>query len=222
MNKKYFIKFLKYFYWELKINFTKKKYKKIYFIEQLTDKYSEKINNYSSGSCSLDLGCGIKAKNPFNANHLFGVDIRNDLQNNIKEANLANESIPFPNNKFDYCTAFNFLEHIPRPSWDNGKSRSSFIELMNEIYRVLKPGGIFLHVTPAFPSPEAFQDPTHVNIITENTFPCYFCNPNPDAKNLGYGFTGDFELIDQRWLHNTWIVGLLKANKISQKDKNSL
>ena len=84
---------------------------------------------------------------------------------------------------------------------------------MNEIYRVLKPGGIFLHVTPAFPSPEAFQDPTHVNIITENTFPCYFCNPNPDAKNLGYGFTGDFELIDQRWLHNTWIVGLLRDDE---------
>ena len=37
---------------------------------------------------------------------------------------------------------------------------------MNEIYRVLKPGEMLLHFTPAYPSKEAFQDPTYVNIIT--------------------------------------------------------
>ena len=66
------------------------------------------------------------------------------------------------------------------------------------------------------------KDSIDVNIITENTFPSYFCNPDPDAKKLGYGFTGDFELLDQRWLHNTWLVGLLRANKISQEYKNNL
>ena len=33
---------------------------------------------------------------------------------------------------------------------------------MNEIYRVLKPNGYFLHRTPAFPAKQAFSDPTHV------------------------------------------------------------
>lgn len=45
---------------------------------------------------------------------------------------------------------------------------------MNEVHRVLKPNGIFLHQTPAYPSTVAFRDPTHVNIITEETIPHYF------------------------------------------------
>ena len=71
---------------------------------------------------------------------------------------------------------------------------------MNEVYRTLKPGGLFLSFTPAYPVVDAFSDPTHVNIITEKTFPEYFTN------QLGasiYGFTGRFELVGQKW--HDWI-----------------
>jgi hypothetical protein len=68
---------------------------------------------------------------------------------------------------------------------------------MNEIHRVLKTGGIFLSFTPAYPYAEAFQDPTHVNIITESTFPDYFCKPNLWGRT--YGFTGAFDLARQNW-----------------------
>ena len=76
------------------------------------------------------------------------------------------EPIPFGDNTFNFCTAFDFIEHIPRIPYPESKKRLAFFELMNEIYRVLKPGEMLLHFTPAYPSKEAFQDPTYVNIIT--------------------------------------------------------
>ena len=81
---------------------------------------------------TLDLGCGAKPKNPFNADEFFGVDVRNDLSMGIVQADLVIEDIPFASNHFDYVTAFDFLEHIPRVIY-HPKRRNSFIELINEI-----------------------------------------------------------------------------------------
>ncbi len=145
---------------------------------------------------SLDLGCGAQPKNLFGATEVYGVDIRTDLEQNIVKADLAIEGIPFPSDLFDFVTAHDFIEHIPRVIY-NPQRRNSFIELMNEIWRVLKVGGRFLSVTPAFPQPAAFVDPTHVNIITEQTFPLYFDDQNRWAK--GYGFVGAFSVISQEW-----------------------
>lgn len=196
------------------LNF-KKSYKKVFFIDQLINRYIlPEVNNKKS----LDIGCGLQPKNPFNAKFLHGVDVRDDLTHEfeIKEANLITQKLPYPNNEFDFVTAFDFIEHIPRIVLDKGKAKYPFIELMNEIYRVLKPNGLFLHQTPAYPSSCVFQDPTHVNIITENTFPSYFCYPNIEAKFNGYGFIGSFDLLDQRWFHRTWVLGLMRANKNDQ------
>jgi SAM-dependent methyltransferase len=78
--------------------------------------------------------------------------------------------------------------------------RFCFVELMNEIYRVLKVGGRFLSFTPAFPAPPAWRDPTHVNIITEETFPLYFDYQNRGAS--AYCFNGYFQIVDQQWHEN--------------------
>ena len=162
---------------------------------------------------TLDLGCGSKPRNPFNASILYGIDSRSDLESHIFESDLSVSPIPFEDNSFDFCTAFDFLEHIPRVLRVGNETKYPFISLMNEIYRVLRPGGLFLHSTPAYPAKEAFQDPTHVNIITYDTFPFYFCNPHLGSKNLGYGFEGSFDLVTQKWDRNIWIVGLLRARK---------
>lgn len=145
---------------------------------------------------SLDLGCGQKPKNPFNAGQLFGIDVREDLEANIRRADLAIEPIPFADASFEYLSAYDFLEHIPRVIYVPER-RNAFVELMNEIYRVLKDGGLFLSFTPAYPQAAAFQDPTHVNIITEQTFPLYFDNANRWAA--GYGFKGAFIIRLQEW-----------------------
>ena len=144
---------------------------------------------------SLDLGCGKEPKNPFEADKVFGVDFKENLDQNIKASDLAIGPIPYEGDTFDFVSAFDFIEHIPRVIYAPEK-RFSFVELMDEIYRVLKPGGHFLSFTPAFPAIDAFSDPTHVNVITEKTFPIYFCN---EVVARIYGFKGEFQLIGQKW-----------------------
>lgn len=51
-----------------------------------------------SVSCSLDLGCGSKPRNPFQATQLFGVDIRPFPNLGIQAADLATQPIPFEGN----------------------------------------------------------------------------------------------------------------------------
>jgi SAM-dependent methyltransferase len=162
---------------------------------------------------SLDIGCGAEPRNPFGAPKLVGVDIRENLGAGVVRADITIEKLPFEANTFDFCTAFDLIEHIPRVVVAGEGSRNPFIELMNEIHRVLKPEGIFLHRTPAFPSRQVFQDPTHVNFITEDTIPYYFCEPDLFAGKMGYGFEGRFELISQSWLWDAWLVGVLRAKK---------
>jgi SAM-dependent methyltransferase len=147
---------------------------------------------------TLDLGCGQQPRNPFQMDEVMGIDLTANASGSIRTADLAIEPIPFPDNWFDAVTAFDFIEHVPRVIYAPGR-RFPFVALMNEIYRVLKPGGLFLSHTPAFPHAVAFQDPTHVNIITEETFPRYFGENQHHRYATMYGFTGYFRLVKQQW-----------------------
>ena len=155
----------------------------------------------------LDLGCGKFPRNPYSRGALCGVDIR-PLQDrpssaqpgfDYRVANLAIDPIPFDDDSFGSVSAYDFIEHVPRilPSANGRDTVFPFVRLMNEVWRVLAPGGRFYALTPAFPNAEAFTDPTHVNIITDQTH-TYFCG---DAA-LGsiYGFSGNFCALDVRWM----------------------
>lgn len=148
----------------------------------------------SSGKKHLDLGCGAEPRNPFHAPNLYGIDIAkrtNSDLNNIRfvSANLALDTIPFPDNYFDSVSAYDFLEHIPRLLHSDKETYFPFIRLMSEVYRVLKPGGTFYAITPLYPKESAFVDPTHVNFISKNTHK-YFTEPHAWAEM--YGFAGAF------------------------------
>jgi SAM-dependent methyltransferase len=149
-------------------------------------------------SISLDLGCGETIRNPYQANQVIGLD--------IQDADLAIEPIPHPDDHFDFVTAYDFLEHIPRLLYVPQR-RYPFVELMSEVYRVMKVGGKFLSSTPAFPHAPAFQDPTHVNIITPLTFAEYFDDEKTWAKM--YGFKGKFRILNMRY-HGPHLIAELE------------
>ena len=147
---------------------------------------------------TLDLGCGPNPKNPFLATEVFGVDINNFENPNISVADLAIEPIPFGDNSFDFVTGFDFLEHIPRVLYLGREKRlQPFIEIMDEIWRVLKPGGQTFFATPAYPHGEAFQDPQHVNTLTTETIQYFAGWLLPVTR--GYGFKGNFEIVQHLW-----------------------
>ena len=157
---------------------------------------------------SLDLGCGEKPRNPLECENAYGLDIRNLDIENVVCADVVLEPIPFSDGFFDVISAYDFVEHIPRVIYAPNLI-FPFVKLMDEICRCLRPGGQFLSFTPSFPSPVAFQDPTHVNIISESTFPNYFCEPLLWAKM--YGFSGKFRLAAQKWnKENTHLITVMK------------
>ncbi len=155
---------------------------------------------------------------------LYGVDLnrpKTEVPFEFAAANLALEPIPFASDLFDSVSAFDFIEHVPRVL--NGTEPNTtcfpFVRLMDEVWRVLAPGGLFYALTPCYPSAPAFMDPTHVNIITDRTHE-YFCGEQPIARM--YGFEGRFTVRLARWVipeHSytkaplTWRQSLARWNR---------
>lgn len=165
----------------------------------------------------LDLGCGKKPRNPYFCEIVYGIDLDPNvllLGENFKCVNLSIDPIPYPDSFFDSVSGFDFLEHLPRQAIDFKEKvlRQPFIAVMNEIHRVLKPGGMFYAVTPAYPSNEAFQDPTHINYITDKTHK-YFC-----GNECLYGFKGNFEALEVARISISYALTAERNLKLSIKN----
>ena len=171
---------------------------------------------------SVDLGCGTNPRNPFNAGNLIGIDCY-PSHDDIIECNIGFQALPFNDSSIDFVTAFDFIEHLPRFAFRD-KPFNPFIDTMSEIWRILKPNAVFFAKTPAYPSAAAFQDPTHVNIITDQTV-SYFAKRqcidgaliDPWGLPLGkqYGFKGEFLLLRQ-WWEQPHLLWLMQATKDGQ------
>lgn len=169
-------------------------------------------------ACALDLGSGPKPRNPFGANNVFGVDIRSfDINPSVQKCTLGIDCIPFADNSFDAITAYDVLEHIPRVVNNGDILAFPFVESMNEIWRVLRVGGIFYSETPCFPMKEAFQDPTHINIMTEDTLRLYFTE---NAWARIYGFIGSFSLVTEGWRGSHYFCVLQKTSETPLSELN--
>jgi len=95
----------------------------------------------------LNLGCGNeKIKGYLNC----------DISKEVKPDKIVNleKKLPFKNNSIDEIITNHTLEHIEK-----------FIPLMEEFYRISKPGAIIKIRVPYFAYPGAFQDPTHVRFL---------------------------------------------------------
>ncbi|MBV8946462.1 MAG: glycosyltransferase [Solirubrobacterales bacterium] len=67
--------------------------------------------------------------------------------------------LPLEDSSVGVIRAVDFLEHVTDKT-----------ALINELYRVLAPGGLLLSQTPSTDGRGAFQDPTHVAFYNENSF----------------------------------------------------
>jgi glycosyltransferase involved in cell wall biosynthesis len=83
--------------------------------------------------------------------------------------------LPFPDSSVGCIRAYDFLEHVPHcgsVACDHGAGGGPrcTVGLMNEIYRVLAPGGWLISRTPSTDGRGAFQDPTHASFWNPNSF----------------------------------------------------
>jgi len=123
---------------------------------------------------NLNLGSGYRPLEGF-VNIDNRAEVKPDLVCDVTEG------LPYPDNSVDMVRAHDFLEHIPI-----GKT----IGVMNEIWRVLKPGGLFDSFTPSTDGRGAFQDPTHMSFWNQNSWLYY---SDPEHRKL-YGTIADFKL----------------------------
>jgi len=147
----------------------------------------------------IDLGAQFGKPEGYTGVDLEGADVTADLR----------DGLPFDDSSVGVVRACDFLEHLP------DKERT-----MNEIYRVLVPGGWLLSITPSTDGRGAFQDPTHVSYWNENSF-WYYTNRNYaayaprikcrfQARRLTSFFPTDF--------HRTHNIPYVQADLVALKD----
>ena len=105
----------------------------------------------------LDLACGTNKQPGF-----VGMDVRKLPGVDIVH-NLEKFPYPLPDQCASLIVASHYVEHI-------NPANFGFVKFMNEIWRLMKPEGQFMVVTPYAGSPGYWQDPTHINGCTETTF----------------------------------------------------
>lgn len=120
----------------------------------------------------LDIGGGRTPQPGF-----VNIDIRD-----LPEVDIVHdvESIPWPlpDNCVLVAVASHLVEHI-------SPAHFGFVHFMNEVWRVLKPGGEFAISCPHGSSQGFLQDPTHVNPCNETTW-AYFDPEEPRTNGLLY------------------------------------
>lgn len=106
------------------------------------------IDKYADGANLLDIGCGegfflfTASRAGFAArgvelSHSAAEYARREFNLDVKAAHLA--ELRFPDDCFDVVTLWQVLEHVPYP-----------LELLREVHRILRPGGLLVVATPNF------------------------------------------------------------------------
>ena len=146
----------------------------------------------------VDLGCGFRKKGN------LGIDLTAEGTQADLICRLGFEPIPLEDEVADTIWCRDFLEHIPKAYYSEREQalRYPIIELLNEIWRILKPGGTFTSFTPCYPAVEVHQDPTHLSVWTLESM-AYFCGKYPVAKLYGVKtrFILEENRLDRFYLH---------------------
>ena len=138
-----------------------------------------------SQKLKLDIACGKNTKDGFT-----GVDIWEGAE---IVADLEKFPWPFADNSVNEIHCSHYIEHTP-----------DLISFANELYRIMKVGAKAEIIAPYYSSIRAWQDPTHLRAISENTF-LYFSKKWREINKLDhYPINVDFDfecefLLDKDW-----------------------
>jgi len=126
----------------------------------------------------LNLGCCDR-----NFTGFVGVDIVPPADQIV---DLSHYPWPWPDSSVDEILAYDILEHLPNKR-----------ETMNQLWRVLKPGGIArIEVPSAAKGAGAFCDPTHIAYFTASDFEYYEKGNYARERFRGsYGIKADFRVV---------------------------
>lgn len=161
----------------------------------------------------IDLACGDNKR----GQDWIGVDIVNIPSVDIVY-DLSVYPWPFEDNSVDEINCSHYIEHIKHDnvatdlkeildksnnfeefkaninSEEFRNPKDGFIKFINEVYRILKPGGTVKIVAPYYTSVRAYGDPTHCRYIGDSS--CWYLSKEwREANGLKhYGIECDFDI----------------------------
>ena len=102
---------------------------------------------------------------------------------------------PFEDNSADEIHAYEVVEHLGQQG-----DFKSFFDFWSEIWRILKPEGIFIGTSPLWSSPWALGDPGHTRVISVEclTFliqPNYAAVGKTPMTDYRFCYKADFDLV---------------------------
>jgi len=135
----------------------------------------------------LDLACGQNRQEGY-----FGVDI---APGDKVDAVVDLEQYPWPieSDSAEDIVCSHYIEHT-----------SDLIKFMDEVYRILKPGGKIKVIAPYYTSIRCWQDPTHKHAISDATF-LYYNKGWREANKLDhYNIKCDFDFTYGYDMNSQW------------------
>lgn len=105
--------------------------------------------------------------------------------------------LPFPDDTFDEIHAYEVMEHVGQQGdW------KFFFAQWSDLWRILKPGGVFIGTSPHHTSAWAWGDPGHTRVITSE---CLVFLHQPSYAQVGvspmtdyrFCYRADFDLVYQ-------------------------
>lgn len=150
----------------------------------------------------LNIGCGTDIRKGWvnlDSAPLPGVDIIYDIEM---------LPLPFKNEVFDEILCQDVLEHV------------EYIPLLQDLHRILKPGGVITIRVPHFTSKNNYIDPTHKKRFSINTWDFFAAHTPTRNKRIeterGYYFNFIFDRIGTRRITFEQSSRLFLYNRVAE------